>query len=282
MCRLVAYLGHDALLEDVLVKPTNSIVMQSLHARETDMPTNGDGFGIGWYNPLISKNPGLFTSISPAWNDRNLLHLAAKIMSPCFFSHVRAASAGGVTHYNSHPFSHENLLFMHNGGVGGFKRVKRHLRHLLDDDIYSWIKGETDSEHVFGLFLQLAKERNLSNINTVADTMAETINTINDLVAKYAPDNSSNLNLCLTDGKRLIATRYATDTDSLPRSLHYTYGSSFQFVDNTWHMLKSDKKTASVLVASEVLTDSNCEWHEVKNNHMLIIDDDLSIACKPL
>lgn len=84
MCRFVAYLGHEALLDDILVKPANSIVMQSLHARETVVPTNGDGFGLGWYTPLISEEPALFTSISPAWNDRNLLHLTAKIKSPCF------------------------------------------------------------------------------------------------------------------------------------------------------------------------------------------------------
>jgi glutamine amidotransferase len=71
-------------MEDVLVKPENSIVMQSLHARESQMPTNGDGFGVGWYVPEISKMPALFTSISPAWNDNNLLHLTAKIKSPCF------------------------------------------------------------------------------------------------------------------------------------------------------------------------------------------------------
>jgi len=100
MCRLVAYLGHDVLLEDVLVKPVNSIVMQSLRARESSIPTNGDGFGLGWYVPSINDEPALFTAVSPAWNDRNLLHLTAKIKSSLFFAHVRAASIGGVTQYN--------------------------------------------------------------------------------------------------------------------------------------------------------------------------------------
>ena len=102
MCRFVAYLGQDIVMDEVLVKPTNSIVSQSLHARESDYPTNGDGFGIGWYTPSISKDPALFTSTIPAWNDRNLLHLTAKIKSNCFFAHVRAASTGGVNLYNCH------------------------------------------------------------------------------------------------------------------------------------------------------------------------------------
>src|SRR5215216_2121688 len=97
MCRFVAFIGEETLLQDILVKPYNSIVMQSLHARETKIPTNGDGFGLGWYAKKISPHPALFTSIAPAWNDRNLLSLTSKIKSKCFFAHVRAASAGGVT-----------------------------------------------------------------------------------------------------------------------------------------------------------------------------------------
>ena len=54
MCRFVAYLGRPTFLENVLVNPKNSIVMQSLHARETNLRTNGDGFGVGWYAPEIS------------------------------------------------------------------------------------------------------------------------------------------------------------------------------------------------------------------------------------
>jgi glutamine amidotransferase len=115
-----------------LVKPVNSIVMQSLHARESTIPTNGDGFGLGWYVPSISVEPALFMSISPAWNDRNLLHLTAKIKSPCFFAHVRAASSGGVANYNCHPFIHEQWMLMHNGRINDFIVIKRHLRHLLE------------------------------------------------------------------------------------------------------------------------------------------------------
>ena len=161
MCRLISYLGEDIILSDVLVKPDNSLVMQSLHARESNTRTNGDGFGVGWYAPSISSEPALFTSVSPAWNDRNLLHLTSKIKSPAFFAHVRAATGGGVTKYNCHPFIYKQWMMMHNGGITNFNQVKRHLRRLLDDDLYRWIQGETDSEHLFALFLQNAQKRDL-------------------------------------------------------------------------------------------------------------------------
>jgi glutamine amidotransferase len=284
MCRLVAYLGHEVLLEDVLVKPRNSIVMQSLHARESTIPTNGDGFGVGWYAPDISPAPALFTSISPAWNDSNLLHLTAKIKSPCFFAHVRAASAGGVTRYNCHPFIHEDWMLMHNGGIANFIAIKRHLRHLLDDDIYNWIQGETDSEHLFALFLQLSKGKDLTKISIVADVLEATLKKIGQLVEKYSDATSepSYFNVCLTNGKRIWATRYCSDKKIIPETMHYSVGKGFIAKDGRYHMLPTDGKPGSLLITSEKLTPFHTEWHDVPPNHLVMVDFDLSIQLRPL
>lgn len=282
MCRLVAYLGHDVLLEDVLVKPQYSIIMQSLHARESDVRTNGDGFGVGWYAPEIGSDPALFTSISPAWNDQNLLHLTAKIKSPAFFAHVRAASAGGVTTYNCHPFIYQNWMLMHNGGIQDFISVKRHLRHLLEDDIYHWIQGETDSEHLFALFLQLAKGRDLSQLDVVADILEETFRATMRLVNQYSQRGPSYFNVCLTDGKRLVASRYCTNKKIEPESLHYSLGSRFVARHGHYHMQHVGKKPKCILVTSEKLTRFDTDWQDVPPNHLLLVDDDLTIRMRPL
>ena len=92
MCRWRAYTGCPVLLEDVVVKPKDNLIHQSLHARAPWRPTNGDGFGIGWYDRQPA--PGLFRSIRPAWNDLNLLDLAAHIESPQFMDNKRATSLG--------------------------------------------------------------------------------------------------------------------------------------------------------------------------------------------
>lgn len=281
MCRLVAYLGDNVLLEDVLVKPVNSIIMQSLHARESTIPTNGDGFGLGWYAHHLSPAPALFTSISPAWNDRNLLHLTAKIQSTCFFAHVRAASAGGVTHYNCHPFIHGNWMLMHNGGIDNFITVKRHLRHMLEDDIYNWIRGETDSEHFFALFLQLAKGKDLSQLSTVAEIFQATVTEINRLVHDFGAKEASYFNICLTDGQRLLASRYCSDKKLKPESMHYFSGHCFMPHKHN-HFKGTTGDHHCVLVASEKLTKFKTEWQDVPPNHMLLVDYDRDIKLHPL
>lgn len=283
MCRLVAYLGEEVLLEDVIVKPVNSLVKQSLKAKETDMPTNGDGFGLSWYTPSISVEPALFTSIQPAWNDRNLLHLASKIKAPCFLSHVRAATMGGVTQYNCHPFLFNQWSFMHNGGIHDFKLVKRHLCHLLDDDIYMDILGESDSEHAFGLLLQHAKGKNVSDMRVAKDIVHATIAQINELVVTHTDDaEASNLNFVISDGKRLFATRYNSKNETLGRSLHYAYGDAYIEIDGKYHIAPSKGKPRCVLIASERLTCFHADWKMVPQNHLLSVDETMHIELEQI
>lgn len=284
MCRLVAYLGHEVLLEEVLVKPINSIVMQSLHARESDIRTNGDGFGLGWYAPSINDTPGLFRSVLPAWNDLNLLNLTEKIKSPCFFAHVRAASAGGVSQYNCHPFVHGRWMFMHNGEIFKFKLIKRHLRHLLDDDIYDWLKGETDSEHFFALFLQLSKGKNLNELSVVTQVLQNTFQQVDDLIKEFGEEGPCHYNICLTDGLRMIASRYCTDTKVLPETMHYSFDSNFLTQPSRfgrWPLIGRSRR-AGFLIASEKLNDFDIEWHDVPVKHLIVVDSDLSVHLQSL
>ncbi|MEJ2372121.1 MAG: class II glutamine amidotransferase, partial [Gemmatimonadales bacterium] len=89
MCRWLAYSGESIHLEELLLKPERSLIEQSLQAR-SGTTTNGDGFGVGWYGD--AETPGLFKSVRPAWNDANLLSMAAHLSSPLFVAHVRATT----------------------------------------------------------------------------------------------------------------------------------------------------------------------------------------------
>ena len=91
MCRWLAYSGTPIRLEELLVKRDRSLIDQSLHSRLGATTTNGDGFGVGWYDD--TGTPRLYRSIHPAWNDRNLRELAAGISSPSS-SHTSARRQG--------------------------------------------------------------------------------------------------------------------------------------------------------------------------------------------
>ena len=113
MCRWLAYSGDRILLENILFEPKHSLIDQSMASKSVETPTNGDGFGVGWYG--TQPYPGLFRSIRPAWNDFNLRDLAGQIESRHFLAHIRAASHATVQATNCHPFRRGRWLFVHNG-----------------------------------------------------------------------------------------------------------------------------------------------------------------------
>src|SRR3954452_10715706 len=112
MCRWVAYSGSPIPLEDLIYKPSHSLIDQSLHSKLGFETTNGDRFGVGWYS---AGQPGIFHSVGPAWSNRNLRELAAHVRSPLFFAHIRASTGTPVQESNCHPFRYANWLWMHNG-----------------------------------------------------------------------------------------------------------------------------------------------------------------------
>ena len=142
MCRWLAYSGSPVLLDELLYGRQNSLIVQSLHSRLGAEETNGDGFGIGWYGE--QESPAVFHSIEPAWNDRNLRELAGHITSPLVFAHIRASTGSPVQQTNCHPFRHGRWLWMHNGFLDGFTKVKRDITVAVDPELYPEIEGTTD------------------------------------------------------------------------------------------------------------------------------------------
>src|SRR5512134_646685 len=157
MCRWLAYFGDPIPLEALIVQRKYSLLDQSLHARFGATTTNGDGFGVGWYDG-VHDEPGVYRSVHPAWNDRNLRELAAHVASPLFFAHIRASTGTAVQETNTHPFRYGRWLFMHNGLVREFPRVRRDLLLAIAPELIPEIEGSSDSEILFHLALTFGLE----------------------------------------------------------------------------------------------------------------------------
>ena len=147
MCRWLAYLGAPLRIEELLFQPQNSLIRQSLQARLGATTTNGDGFGLGWYGER--GFPGVYRDILPAWHDANLRSLSEQIRARLFLAHVRASTGTSTSRENCHPFRFDNALFMHNGQIGGYARIRREIETLIPHDAYGHRHGTTDSEAFF-------------------------------------------------------------------------------------------------------------------------------------
>jgi predicted glutamine amidotransferase len=212
MCRWLAYTGSPILIEKALYAPAHSLIDQSLHSELGAEATNGDGFGLGWYDK--EPAPGVFRSIEPAWNDQNLRELAAHITSGHFFAHIRAAIGSPVQQTNCHPFRHGRWLFMHNGYVAELPQVRRDLMLAVDDSLFPEISGTADTEILFYLALSFGLE------DDPADAVARTIGLVEEVGRRKGVKYPFQGTIATTDGERMWAFRYSTEGKS--RTLFFT------------------------------------------------------------
>jgi predicted glutamine amidotransferase len=253
MCRWLAYSGTPVLMEELLYGGTHSLVDQSLHSRMGAETTNGDGFGVGWYG--LGGAPGVFHSIEPAWNDRNLHELANQIESPLVFAHIRASTGGAVQQTNCHPFRYGHWLWMHNGMIREFPTVKRDLVLAIDPELYPNIEGSTDTEVFFYLALTLGLEQD------PPEAVARAVGLIEEIGNRHGVEHPIQMTVATTDGTHVWAFRYSSERDS--RTL---------FVSTAVHTLKQlypDNPLLhrvgdeSRLIVSEPLGDLPGVWNEV-------------------
>ena len=205
MCRWMAYSGDPILADDLLFRPEHSIIDQSLHARLGGVTTNGDGFGIGWYRTGDESAPAVFKGTHPAWNDRNLREVATQIHTPLLFAHVRASSGTPVQRSNCHPFRHGRWLWMHNGSLAGFDKVKRDLLMAVDESLYPEIEGSTDTETLFFLALTFGLADDPPTAVARAVGLAESVG------RRRGVDYPVHMTVATSDGESIWAFRYSSE-----------------------------------------------------------------------
>lgn len=203
MCRLTAYIGPEIPLENIVVKPRHSLIVQSREASESKTTVNGDGFGLAWYQEL--PEPGLYREVLPAWSDSNLSGLCRLVRSRLFLAHVRASTMSESIRTNCHPFVHGKWSFMHNGQIGNFECLKRGIESSLSDELYRARKGTTDSEMFFLLLLNEGLDRDpYAAVRSVIDILMDASRAQNQ-------EPFLRLSCVFSDGVNLFGFRYATD-----------------------------------------------------------------------
>ena len=262
MCRWLAYTGTPILVEDLLYRPEHSLIVQSLHSTMGAEPTNGDGFGLGWYTDR--PTPGVFRSTEPAWNDRNLQEISAHLTSGCVFAHVRASTGSPVQQTNCHPFRHGRWLFMHNGLVRGFRSSKRELVMAVDPSLYPDIEGTTDSEVLFHLALTFGLES-----DPVA-AVARAVGLAEEVGRRHGEQHPVQMTVATTDGETFYGFRYSTEGRS--RTLFHSNDVATlrkQYPDNP---LLEELSDDACLVVSEPLGNLRGAWQEVPESTCVVID----------
>jgi len=185
-------------------------------------------------------------------------------------AHVRAASFGlgaMVSESNCHPFCREEISFCHNGEIGNFLKLKKRIVSDLSEESFLQIKGNTDSEHLFAIWMDRYEEIKKKNPDrALLLATQETLKEISRLVEKDIPAPTT-INLGITDGSSIIATRFVMGTQ--PLSLYYSQHVSI--IRENEAELKGSLNLVSdgTMVASEPLGKERCLWSQVPVNHIV-------------
>jgi predicted glutamine amidotransferase len=171
------------------------------------------GWGIAWYQGgRVRVERGLL----PAHADEAFVEAARAARSCVVVAHIRDASIGPVTAANTHPFVHGRWIFAHNGTVARFKdvaRVRAEIEAEIDPALRQALRGQTDSERCFLLFLTRLRGRGsvaAASLAQVKGALRATTEAIRR-IADHHSVRPSSLNFLVTDGRVLAASRLGRD-----------------------------------------------------------------------
>ncbi|GAB3028912.1 class II glutamine amidotransferase [Bowmanella dokdonensis] len=266
MCRWIAYTGEPIYLDRLVTKPDHSLVVQSLNSKMNFtnsgqlLSTNGDGFGIGWYDSRYE--PGVFKDDLPAWHNNNLQSLCHQVKAHTFMAHVRATTTGDIQRTNCHPFAYQNWLFQHNGHVSHFSKIRRELQLCIAPELFSELRGSTDSETFFLLALTYGL------MEKPKQALQKMVARILESLLKVDKDGVLNLSCAISDGKNLYTLRFSHGEAPMTQ-FYSTHSACLEDLEAE----NCQMPTNSTVVVSEPLDTFGDKWTEIANNTFTSIHD---------
>lgn len=250
------------------------------------------------FGQASSPLPQLYKTIIPPTNDVNFKSLCQNTSSLTVFAHVRMATSQ-VQQFNSHPFAFGRHIFMHNGSISSFSEIRRAMCQEMTAKAYGNIGGSTDSEHLAALYFSYlgedwGVEYSLQDMKLALESAIKCVIKLQAALPGATTVTPSSLNLCTTDGSKLLAFRFRNTIkdEEQPPSLYYskTAGVTLNrkypghpnhkpgeplpenpagFTGDAMH--KPEAHGHHLIVASEPTTRDESEWELVQKNEAVMV-----------
>ena len=209
------------------------------------------GWGVGWW---AGGRPRVLRGVLPAHRDQAFCDASHAARSRVILAHVRDASVGPVREENTHPFAWGPWLFAHNGTVARYRRsarVRRAIEAEIDPALRRHLRGDTDSERVFLMFLsRLPAWDAKASLAQVRRALAETTAAVASIADPGSP-RLSTLNFLVSDGRFLAASRRG----------------------KTLHWMLEPGEAGRFVVASEPI--GKAAWREVPEGGFVGVDEEM-------
>ena len=218
-----------------------------------------DGWGLGWFE---GRTPRVVHSLTPAHGDAEFEKLSSFVNAETVIAHVRQASVGRVALENTHQFSRGPWLFAHNGTLPAWDRARGPLEALIDPSLLAEVRGDTDSERCFLLFLTLLRRRcdvEEAPVEAAAAALSQTVAEVRRVVDPLSEKPSSTTFLA-TDGRLLLACRRG-------RTLHLSAAEPDAEGAVPWVAIASEDPTGDVPPAGRL------PWKVLPEDSLVTVDE---------
>jgi glutamine amidotransferase len=176
---------------------------EALHVRSKGVPL---GWGLGFYQGgevLMRRRP------VDERQELDVAKLAVDIRADLLVGHVRHATVGTLRTENTHPFRYRQWLFAQTGTVSEFEQVRERLVASVPDFLRSGIRGETDAEVVFHVFLSFLHDAGRLNEGEVdpsliREALRSSLAVVDGMTAEVGAE-AGTLNLMVANGDYLVA-----------------------------------------------------------------------------
>ncbi|MGB7448632.1 MAG: class II glutamine amidotransferase [Ornithinimicrobium sp.] len=303
MCRVLAFIGPETPLENLLLKPTNSLVNQTLDPeRHPELQLAGWGFGAWSEHLLKPEDPFIYRRPMAAFYDDNLERIVPSLRASTMLAHVRAAAYDAkvvLADENCHPFSFTGTPWIaaQNGYLPGWQLLQRELLQHCKDTYLEQMKGTTDTEFLYVLLLSLLEGDSDEDVQRAVEEM---VRLIAAAMAELALPGLTKLKMALVSPGRIIGVNVGlglqgeknpsgdwkelrksdpgTDDFSLSMLLEPMYllmGRNFDKDETTYSFETCDEDEATGAVfASEALTDDTDGWSSVEFGEIVFLTND--------
>jgi glutamine amidotransferase len=238
-----------------------------------------DGVGLGYYQadePLLKKRPAEKAADRSAGDAG--LDLAAMfdgVSSTAALLHVRRGTVGGWHEANTHPFRFRRWLFAHVGDIPRLEAARGELMAGLPPFLSRNLRGETDSELLFHLFLKvLFKAGTLNNqdmpVEQVAAYLAEALQLLDGLPGERAGPGT--FALCVTHGQAMVAANRGV-------SLHYSHREGLHDCPKHPPSERNDPshgRFKGILLGAD-MADPGHQWREVADGSLVTVSGTLEL-----
>jgi glutamine amidotransferase len=209
MARLIGIIGNRPDLAARVL----AFESDALRARSKGTPL---GWGLGFYQGgevLMRRRP---IDERP---DIDIAKLAGDVRADLVVGHVRQATIGALRTENTHPFRYRQWLFAQTGTVSEFDQVRERLIASVPEFLRSGIRGDTDAEVVFHVFLSFLHDAGRLSDGPVEgplvrEALRSTLAVVDGMTSEVG-SGAAQLNMMLSDGAELVAVHRSTSGMSL-------------------------------------------------------------------